>query len=197
MASMQAHVRVVGAEEGELERLIKAGEQRAAAGMCARLHGPALGRLGMALLGSQADADEVAQETLLAAHDALASWRGDGSVRAWLFGIARRLCARRLETRTRQERRLHLVKEAAADGAPEAELHARRQALQVRALLERLRPSDREALLLRYEADLTFGEIAVACGIEEAAARKRASRGLDRLRTLMAGETREGGATDE
>jgi len=191
--ALQAHVRVVGAEEQELERLVRGGDARAAAGMCARLHGAAIGRLAMALTGSQADADEVVQETLMAAHDGLAQWRGEGSLRAWLFGIARRMCARRLETRTRQERRLHLVKVEEAAGTPEAELHARREAARVRELLEKLRPSDREALVLRYQAELSYGEIAAACGIEEAAARKRASRGLDRLRELMAGETREGG----
>jgi len=200
MMAVQAHVRVVGAEEQELERLVQAGDKRGAVGLCARLHGAGLGRLAMAMTGSQADADELVQETLLAAHDALASWRAEGTLRSWLFGIARRLCARRIETRVRQERRLHLVKAGTDDGAgaatPEAELHARRQAARVRTLLERLKPSDREALLLRYQSDLSYGEIAVACGIEEAAARKRASRGLDRLRELMAGNAREGGSDE-
>ena len=36
----------------------------------------------------------------------------------------------------------------------------------------------REAVLLRYESDLSFKEVGVACGIDEAAARKRVSRAL-------------------
>jgi RNA polymerase sigma-70 factor (ECF subfamily) len=41
----------------------------------------------MAWLGSQAEADEATQETLLAAYDAMRGFRAESSVRAWLFGI--------------------------------------------------------------------------------------------------------------
>ncbi|HET7608416.1 MAG TPA: sigma-70 family RNA polymerase sigma factor, partial [Gammaproteobacteria bacterium] len=51
--------------------------------------------------------------------------------------------------------------------------------------LEKLKPSEREALALRYVADLSHREIAEACGLDEAAARKRVSRALDRLRSVM------------
>lgn len=193
---MAVQLRAIDADKAGRERpadpiegLIREGAHREAAARCAMEHGAALGRLCMALLGSQADAEEVVQETLIAAHGAMASYRGEGTVRAWLFGIARRMCARRLETRTRQERRPRLVHDAgeSADGSsPEAALEARRRAREVRELLEALRPSEREALLLRYEAELSFQEIGVACGIDEATARKRASRALDRLRQLFA-----------
>ena len=55
-------------------------------------------------------------------------------------------------------------------------------------LVARLTPTEREAVLLRYEADLSFREVGQACGIDEATARKRVSRGLDRLRTIFAEE---------
>src|SRR5687768_15546448 len=54
----------------------------------ARDHGPALGRLCMAFTASQAEAEELVQETLLAAFDAFSTYRGEGSLRAWLFAIA-------------------------------------------------------------------------------------------------------------
>jgi RNA polymerase sigma-70 factor (ECF subfamily) len=38
---------------------------------------------------------------------------------------------------------------------------------------------------LRYEAGLSFREVAVACGVDEAAARKRVSRALSRLRERL------------
>ena len=59
------------------------------------------------------------------------------------------------------------------------------RAQQARALLERVRPSDRDALLLRYCGELSFREVAAACGIEEAAARKRVSRALLALRSTL------------
>src|SRR5262245_12379686 len=53
--------------------LIHAGHHRDALAACARAHHVVLGRLCMALLGSQADADEAVQETLLRAHRAMGS----------------------------------------------------------------------------------------------------------------------------
>ena len=55
-------------------------------------------------------------------------------------------------------------------------------------MLEQVRPSDRDALLLRFGADLSFKEVAAACGIDESAARKRVSRALARLRSVLEDE---------
>jgi RNA polymerase sigma-70 factor (ECF subfamily) len=62
---------------------------------------------------------------------------------------------------------------------------ARRRAEAARALLAKVRPTEREALLLRYEAGLSYREVGEACGVDEAAARKRVSRGLARLREFV------------
>lgn len=176
-----------GSPDDPILRAIQGGAYREATGLCARQHGAALGRLAMALLGSQAEADECVQEVLIAAHGAFASYRGEGSVRAFLFGIARRMCAKRLELRTRRERRLRLVHDAAQDaGLPDELLDARQRADRVRGALEALKPSERDAVTLRYQAGLEYAEIALACGIEEAAARKRVSRGLARMKELLA-----------
>ena len=168
------------------EQLIRDGAHREAATCCARTHGAVLGRLCMALLGRQADAEEALQETLLQAYRAMPGYRAEGTVRAWLFGIARRVCARRLEARVQGARRLQLVHDADRPAAlPDALVEAAHRAATVRGALERLTPTEREAVLLRYEADLSFREVGLACGIDEATARKRCSRGLDRLRSIL------------
>lgn len=183
---MLASVQSVEVEADPIAELIARGDTRAAVARCAELHGASLGRLCMALLGSQSDAEEVVQETLLAAHRAMSTYRADGTVRAWLFGIARRQCARHLERRGRPARAAHLqlVTDDEAAG-PADEMAARRRARALRDALAKLRPTEREALVLRYQADLSFREIAALCGIDEAAARKRASRGLERMRALI------------
>lgn len=159
--------------------------------LCARRDGPSIGRLCMALLGSQAEADECAQEVFVAAYRALPEYRREGSLRAFIFGIARRQCAKRLELRTRDERRLKLVHDAQyAAATPELVLETRQRAELVRRALEQLRPSERDAVALRYQVGLDYGEIAAACGIDEAAARKRVSRGLLRMKELLAGVER-------
>ncbi|TMQ03816.1 MAG: RNA polymerase sigma factor [Deltaproteobacteria bacterium] len=181
-----------GAEGTPLPRdaiaaLIRGGRHREALTACAREHGAVLGRLCMALLGSQADADEATQETLLRAHRAMASYRGDGSVKAWLCGIARHVCAHVLETRRRGR---DVVERAGLtdDTEPTQPIHdaaAHHRAHAIRRGLAALRPSEREALVLRYVADLGHRDIAGALQIDEAAARKRISRALAQLRTVM------------
>ena len=179
-------------ETGSLEaiaRRIQEGAYRDAVAMCAREHGAALGRLCMAMLGDQAEAEETVQEALIAAHDAMPSYRGEGTVRAWLYGITRRMCARRIEMRVRRRDRLRLVHDASAEaGLPDDVAERKRRARRVRAALDELKPSERDVVVLRYEAGLSYGEIAEACGIDEAAARKRTSRALARLREALKGE---------
>jgi RNA polymerase sigma-70 factor (ECF subfamily) len=171
-----------------IEALIAEGRHRDAIAACAKAHATALGRLCMAFTGSQAESEELVQETLLAAFDAFPQYRGDGSVRAFLFGIARRICGRHVEMRARREARLRLVHDTgrgrdAAELAMEAE-----RAERARTALAKLKPSEREAVVLRFEADLSFREVAAACGVDEAAARKRVSRALTRLRADLGEE---------
>jgi len=172
-----------------LGELIRRGSHREAAARCAEQHGAALGRMCMALLASQAEAEEAVQEALLAAYRGMGAYRGDASARAWLFGIARKVCARRLAVRTRQAKRLRLVHDAgAAAELPDVDAERRERAVRLRGALAQLKPSEREAVLLRYQAGLSYREVAEACGIEEPAARKRASRALANLRKLLPSE---------
>jgi RNA polymerase sigma-70 factor, ECF subfamily len=157
------------------------GKRERAATLLLDEHAAAIGRACMALLGSQSEAEDVLQETLMAALDGLEKFRGEGSLRAWLLSIARRRCAKRLETRARERD----LKQSLT--APEAAASAERLSMAARArrLLEEIRPTEREALVLRFAAELSFREVGQACGIDEAAARKRVSRGLSRLRSLL------------
>jgi len=175
-------------ESSAIEDLIARGDYREALARCARAHALALGKLCMAFTGSQAESEELVQETLLAAFDAFPQYRAEGSVRAWLFGIARRICGRHVEMRARRDRRLKLVHDTGRGrDAGEMALEKER-ALRARAALAKLKPSEREAVVLRYEAELSFREVAFACGVDEAAARKRVSRALARLRADLGEE---------
>ncbi len=165
--------------------LLREGRHREALVACVKAHGGVLGRLCMALLSSSADADEATQETLLRAHRAMETYRGEGSIKAWLCGIARHVCAHMLETRRKNRELLEVVplETEARDG-----FASRRRARALREALSRLKPTEREALMLRYVADLSHREIAAACNLDEATARKRISRALARLRSVMPDE---------
>jgi len=171
-----------------IEALVAAGQHREALAACARAYGLPLGRLCLAFTGSQAESEELVQEALLAAFDAFPQYRGEGSVRAFLFGIARRLCGRHVEMRSRREARLRLVHDTGRSrDAGELALE-RERAQRARDALAKLKPSEREAVVLRYEGELSFRELAAACGVDEAAARKRVSRALSRLRADLGEE---------
>ncbi len=172
-----------------IEDALKRGDYRMALALSARAYGAPLGRLCLAMTGSQAEAEELVQETLLAAFDAFPQFRGEGSVKAFLYAIARRTCARSIERRARRDARVRLVPDGEEGGDDASDLAVRRQMAQrTRSALDALRPSEREALLLRYQAELPFRDVALACGCDEAAARKRVSRALERLRDLLAEE---------
>jgi RNA polymerase sigma-70 factor (ECF subfamily) len=176
------HALAVAPEPDPIALHVRAGRHRDAIAACAKTHGVVLGRLCMALLGSQADADEAVQETLLRAHRAMATYRGEGSIKAWLCGIARHVCAHALETRRRGREALELVPDA---GEARDDFEKRHTSRTIRDALAQLRPSEREALVLHYVADLSHREIALEHDIDEATARKRCSRALARLRAAL------------
>jgi RNA polymerase sigma-70 factor (ECF subfamily) len=194
-AGMAAGVALLGSqadaradEARTIEDLIAAGDYRGALARCARAYAMPLGRLCMAFTGSQAESEELVQETLIAAFDAFPQYRAEGSVRAWIFGIARRICGRHTEMRTRRESRLRLVHDTRPRPDTSELAVEKERAERARAALAKLKPSEREAVVLRYESGLSFKELAIACGVDEAAARKRVSRALAKLRAELGEE---------
>jgi RNA polymerase sigma-70 factor (ECF subfamily) len=174
----------VAQETRTMRALIERGDHREALAACARAHGAVIGRLCMALLGSQADADEATQETLLRAHRAMPTYRGEGTIKAWLCGIARHVCAHTLETR-RKGRELAELVPVPAEGEQREAFASRQRSRAIREAMTRLKPSERDVLVLRFVADLSHREIAIACNLDEAAARKRISRAIGHLRTVV------------
>lgn len=171
--------------EDPLLQLLREGAFRDAILMVHREHGASIGRLCMAMLGNQAEAEDCLQETLVIAYRAFANYRSEGTVRAWVFGIARRVCAKRMESVQRRQKHLRLVTPEPSPTSPDVSTELKERARVVRVALEKLKPSLREAVLLRYESGLEYNEIAHALELDEAAARKRVSRGLLHLRELL------------
>jgi RNA polymerase sigma-70 factor (ECF subfamily) len=173
--------------DAEILEALSRSETRLALELCIARYGKSIGRLCMAMLGSQGDADDVTQQTLLAAHRRFAEFIGEASLRAWLLGIARHECLRHLEKNRRRRAPASQPPKGEGNGDGTAAGVQRREerAARARALLERVRPGDREALLLRFGADLSFEEVAAATGIDERTARQQVSRALLRLRRAL------------
>lgn len=78
------------------------------------------------------------------------------------------------------------------DASPSDLLIREEMRQRVRQALERLKPQDREVLVLRYLEQLTPAEVAAVLGIKEGAVKTRQTRALVRLGELLQTNTDEG-----
>jgi RNA polymerase sigma factor (sigma-70 family) len=123
------------------------------------------------------DAEDVFQETFIAALRAYE--RMDGRhPRAWVMTIARRKAIDHHRARTRRpEPREHLPEQPVP--GPESEVGEG----EVWSAVAELSEAQRDAVALRFAADLSYREIGATLEISEAAARRRVSDALAALRT--------------
>ncbi|WP_291383595.1 sigma-70 family RNA polymerase sigma factor [Demequina sp.] len=77
---------------------------------------PLVFTLAVRALGDHAEAEEVTQQTCVAAWRSRGTFDPDrGALRGWIVGIARRAIADALEGRTRERRRLEAIRDAPSD----------------------------------------------------------------------------------
>ena len=137
-------------------------------------------------VGSDDDARDLLQQTLLHLHRARHDFRTDSRLRPWLFTISMNV-VREHHRRRGRRREQPLEHEPVPDIA---ELHAvplqHERAARVRAALESLPEQQREVIELHWFAESPYEEIAGIVGASVAAVRVRAHRGYERLRELLA-----------
>jgi RNA polymerase sigma-70 factor, ECF subfamily len=120
-----------------------------------------------------ATADDLTQETYLRAFRALASFQARSSVRTWLFGIARRVCADHLREVMRGRRLL--ARAAALHSEPTGQPDPA-SAIDAAQLLARLSPDRREAFVLTQILGLSYEEAARSLDIPIGTVRSRVAR---------------------
>src|SRR5688500_18157581 len=128
----------------------KEGDERAATALVER-HSTALARY-VGSLGERDAAYELVQDTFVSAFSSLDTFRGDSSLRTWLFTIARRLVVdrRRAVRRRREVGNLDDVDAATEDAAVDSMLAGEAQRKVGRAAVKRARRHG-EMLLLGVE----------------------------------------------
>lgn len=149
------------------------GDERAATLLVER-HGPALARFAASLTarGDKGEIDELVQDTFVRAFQSLAEFRGDSSLRTWLFTIERRLLVdRRRAERRRPDRDEITEGDALTEYTALDSLVAEETQGRIRKALERLSPTQREVFTLRVGEGLSYKEIADVVGTTEGAAR--------------------------
>jgi RNA polymerase sigma-70 factor (ECF subfamily) len=131
-------------------------------------------------------AGDLVQKTFLACFEGLAAYRGDASVRTYLFAIAYRLLCKHYEAQRRD--RIDLVSVSVHDlgHSPSEVLAAREEQRLVLAALRRI-PLEYQALLeLHYWEHMTAAEAAAALAIPEGTAKTRLRRGRQLLAAQLA-----------
>ena len=149
-------------------------------------------RLAYRILGSVPDAEDVAQDTFVIAYRSIDSFRGEGTVGAWLRTIAARLAVRHA-TRRSSAPSLDVVEMEVPDpstisaGPLPALLSVERDAA-IRRAIGGLPESQREVIALRFFGDLTLNEIAQSTGRPLPTCKSHLRRGLRRLRDVLGTE---------
>ncbi len=146
------------------------GDERAATALVER-HAYALSRY-IGSMGERDATEEVVQDTFVRAFASLESFRGESSLRTWLFTIARRLVydRRQAARRRREVGNLDDVDAATTYTALDSMI-AGEAKKRVWAAVGRLSPTQREVFLLRVNEGLSYKEIAEVAGTTEGAAR--------------------------
>jgi RNA polymerase sigma-70 factor, ECF subfamily len=176
---------------------LRSGSERAYEELLARFQQPVY-MLAVRLLNNPAEAYDVVQEVFLKVFRNIEHFRGDSSLRTWIYRITVNEAhnTRRWFSRHRsREVDLDLEneenrdwKETIADGGPspfEVTLD-REQAGMIESALERINPVFREAVVLRDIADLSYEEIAAVLSVSLGTVKSRILRGREALREQLA-----------
>lgn len=200
--------RSAAAHDAILVQRFNAGDEKAFDEIVAR-HREKIFSVAMGILHNHADAEEIAQDTLIRAHRGLAKFRGDSSLATWLHHVTVNLARNRYWyfRRRRRQDTLSLDRPLAEDSAgtfsdlmPSNDAQPTQEVIReefvelVTACMEKLPPQQREILALRNVLNHSYDEIASALDIEVGTVKSRIARARGQLRCLMAESCPEFGA---
>lgn len=158
------------------------------------LHLPSLLRTGKRLTRSDAEAEDLVQDTLARAVERRSELRDPTRLRAWLLTIQRRVF---LNSRRGLRPRLEVLDGGLSPGRREPTGNLERELMagslgdELSAALEALPEEQREALWLREVDELSYDEIASVQGCPVGTVRSRLARARGAMLEHIAGERRE------
>jgi RNA polymerase sigma-70 factor (ECF subfamily) len=150
-------------------------------------HGPLAYRVALRLLGSHHDAEDVAQEALVAAWQQLPGFKADSAFSTWLYQIVTRRALNRI-TRARPTAASldQLGDVAGTDNQTAATAERDLTISAVTSAVTALPPPQRIAIVLHHFEGLSNAEIAVITGSSIAAVRSHLFRGRRTLSEKLA-----------
>ncbi len=186
-----------GDEDVRLVARLAAGDREALAELYARYQRPLFGYL-LRLATDRGLAEELLQDTLVAAWTSAGSFAGRSSVRTWLFGIARRQAHNTLRRRglplaaTMADADVALDETPDGDPGPEDRALAGADRSDMIDALSRLSPTHREVLVLALVQGIPQPELAGMLGTPLGTVKSRLHHAKAALRrALTAGKEEE------
>ena len=136
---------------------------------------------------SPADAEEAAQEAFLAAWKGLPRFRGDSRFSTWLYQLATHAAIDLIRREKKHQNNTDIEDAVLVDGAasPQETVEKQETADTVQAALQALSPQAREILLLRYQAELGYEEIATVLGLPNGTVKSRINRAKAQLKETL------------
>ncbi len=127
------------------------------------------------------------QETFLRAWRSADTWNpGSGSIRTWMYAVARNVCIDALRSRGRRFGLGASAPDSAEAGSvDDAGFDSVLSSWMLEEALRRLPAEQRDALVLTYVRDRPYAEIAQTLSIPEATLRTRVFYGLKTLRKVL------------
>jgi RNA polymerase sigma-70 factor (ECF subfamily) len=152
-----------------------------------REHRRAVYDLARRWTGDHAAADEASQETFVRAWRSFGRFRGEATIRTWIFGIALNVLRSASRART-TERGGDASREVETRDPPAAEALIAAEAVNdVRRAVSRLPPRQREAVVLKALSEMTYEETARAMGLTVGAVKAHFHQAIRNLRRALAG----------
>src|SRR6516162_4440863 len=192
-------------DDQRLIELLRVGDERAYEELLTRFQQPVY-TLSLRLLNDEGEASDVVQEVFLKVFRNIGHFRGQSSLKTWIYRItvneahnARRWFFRHRRAEVELDKApedARNLKEIIPDGSrsPFDEAFSREQHVMIEAALERINPIFREAVVLRDITDLAYEEIAEVLGVSLGTVKSRILRGREALREELAGSLNAGPA---
>jgi RNA polymerase sigma factor (sigma-70 family) len=140
-------------------------------------------------IGNSSDAEELAQQTFVAAAASIASFRGESALSTWLYGVAMNLVRNHLSREP--ARRYRFEDSSALDdvsctaATPQDRLENKQLAATLQLEMKALPVAMREVLTLVGINELSYEEAAILLSVPVGTVRSRLSRARDMLRKRL------------
>lgn len=181
-------------DDGSLVERCASGDEQASADLVAQ-HQRMVYQLALNLLGDHNEALDLSQEVFLNVFRTIGGFRGQSTLRTWIYRIA----VNQARNRQRWWRRRHRAEQVSLDDhirqngdtlvseghGPDHELGRKELATRLRVALEDLPFEQRTAIILREIDGLSYDEIGFSLGIAVGTVKSRLSRAREALRLQL------------